>query len=115
MRLFVYGTLKRGQVRNRFLAGQTFLGVARTQPHYRLYDLGDYPGLVCSNDGLSIEGELWDVDDACLAVLDREEGCDTGLYRRDAIALTAPHADLSVVTYFYARPVTNHRDCGTSW
>src|SRR5207249_6980142 len=62
--LFVYGTLKRGGRGNRWLAGQRFLGEAVTEPTYRLYDLGTYPGLVRDEaNGLAVKGELWEVDD----------------------------------------------------
>ena len=81
-RLFVYGTLKRGQGRSALLAGQTFLGEARTEPHYRLYSNGAFPCLVEAEDGVSIQGELWKVDDACLVRLDAVEGVDGGLFER---------------------------------
>ncbi len=43
--LFVYGTLKRGCRNHRHLAGQAFVGPARTAPGFTLYDLGGYPGI----------------------------------------------------------------------
>ena len=45
-RLFVYGTLKQGQGRSVLLDGQTFLGEAQTEPHYRLFSCGPFPCLV---------------------------------------------------------------------
>ena len=66
MFLFVYGTLKRGQPRHRYLAGQTFVASAVTRPIYRLFNVGDYPALVRHSEGRSIEGELWRVDEGCL-------------------------------------------------
>jgi gamma-glutamylaminecyclotransferase len=115
MHLFVYGTLKRGQSRHRFLAGQKFIGAARTKALYRLYNLGEYPGLVPAADGVSIEGELWDVRPAQLEVLDREEGCDAGLYRRHKVVLAEPHDRLCAVTYFYQESVRGRPDCGNRW
>jgi gamma-glutamylaminecyclotransferase len=115
MQLFVYGTLKRGGPRHRFLTGQTFIAVARTRPLYRLYDLGDYPGLVESASGLSIEGELWDVDEACLKQLDQVEGCDLGLYRRGPVELAPPNDGLPTVAYLYQRRIDGVSDCGTHW
>lgn len=41
--LFVYGTLQRGRVNHGQLAGQRFVGPARTVPGFRLYDLGAIP------------------------------------------------------------------------
>jgi gamma-glutamylaminecyclotransferase len=115
MRLFVYGTLKRGQSRHRYLAGQSFVGAACTGPLYRLYNVGEYPALVRSADGLAIEGEVWDVDEACLRILDRVEGCNAGLYRRDSIDLAPPNDSLGAVTYFYALDVGGLPECGTCW
>lgn len=113
--LFVYGTLKQGQPRHRFLAGQKFVGAAQTQPHYRLYHLGSYPGLVHATDGLAIEGELWDVSEECLKQLDRIEGVETGLYRREVVLLAPPHDQLFAVTYLYQLDVGGLPDCGVRW
>jgi gamma-glutamylaminecyclotransferase len=115
MHLFVYGTLKRGQPRHRFLAGQMFVAAAATQPQYRLFNVGEYPALVPHADGRSIEGELWDVDDACLRTLDEVEGCDLGLYARRPVELKAPHDQFETVTYLYLPPVDGLADCGTCW
>ena len=115
MLLFVYGTLKQGESRHRYLAGQKFVGVARTRPQYRLFDLGDYPGLVERPDGHSIEGELWDVAAECLARLDAVEGCHEGLYRRSEIHLLSPYDQLPVFSYFYEKTVDGMPECGGRW
>jgi gamma-glutamylaminecyclotransferase len=115
MHLFAYGTLKRGQPRHCYLAGQNFVGPARTRPLYHLYNLGDYPGLVERPDGRSIEGELWDIDLDCFARLDAVEGCGEGLYRRANIQLLPPHDQLAVFSYFYEKSIDGMRDCGTRW
>jgi gamma-glutamylcyclotransferase (GGCT)/AIG2-like uncharacterized protein YtfP len=115
MHLFVYGTLKRGERRHQFLAGQEFVAVVHTRPLYRLFNLGEYPGLVGRENGLPIEGELWDVDDDCLKQLDQVEGCDVGLYLRGPVELAQPHDALHPATYFYAQSVDGLADCGTRW
>ena len=70
--IFVYGTLKRGGTNHLFLQGQHYLGAARTVAGYVLYSLGDYPGMVrAPGDTQGVTGELWAVDDACLAELDK--------------------------------------------
>ncbi|MDI1319207.1 MAG: gamma-glutamylcyclotransferase, partial [bacterium] len=75
--VFVYGTLKRGGSNHAFLARQRFLGEARTAPGFTLYSLGDYPGMVrAPGDTAGVTGELWVVDDTCLAELDQLEGLD---------------------------------------
>ncbi len=115
MHLFVYGTLKRGQPRHRYVAGQTFVGTAATLPLYRLYNVGEYPALVRHAEGRSIEGELWQVDDSCLRILDRVEGCHVGLYIRESIELMDPFASLAAETYVYCLSVDGLADCGTRW
>ncbi len=117
--IFVYGTLKRGFCREHFLAGQSFLTEARTLPKYCMYHCGTYPGLQPAEDGLSILGELWSVDEACLARLDREEGVDEGLFSRSVIelarSLSESVADEPVEAYFYRLSVVGFRSCGHSW
>ncbi len=118
--IFVYGTLKRGLCRAGFLAGQHFWGEARTLPRYRMYNCGTYPGLKLSaENGLSIIGELWQVDDECLARRDREEGVADGLYVRHAIELAhtsgEPLPDLLIEAYFYVPGVAGYPDCGDCW
>jgi gamma-glutamylaminecyclotransferase len=114
-RLFVYGTLKRGGCREFAMAGQRFLVTARTYPAYRLYHCGDYPALVRDANGVSIEGELWEVDGSCLSKLDDIEGVAMRLYERAPISLLPPHDGEPVESYFYLRSVTGLRDCGPRW
>src|SRR4051812_12606836 len=103
MVLFVYGTLKRGDCRHHLLAAQRFLGQAKTRPVYRMFNVGEFPALIHSAGGLAIEGELWEVDDACIAVLDREEGFDINLFLRQPVELAPPHDTVQAVAYFYQR------------
>lgn len=84
-RVFVYGTLRRGQPAHDFLAKQRFVGEARTIAAFELVDLGAYPGLVRGGE-TSVVGEVWAVDDSTLARLDRYEG-HPHLYLRQAIVL----------------------------
>lgn len=113
--LFVYGTLMRGECRHGALAGQKFLGDAKTAPRYRLYDVGTYPALVKSPGGLAIEGELWSVDDACLARLDDVEGVPKGLYVRRPIKLQPPFEGTAAQAYFFLKCTNGMADCGRRW
>lgn len=114
-RLFFYGTLKRGHCRAPMLAGQQFLRAVRTAPIYRLVNCGSYPGMVLAETGRgsAVEGELWQVDGDCLALLDREEGVDVGLYQRAPIAMEDPSP--LVEAYFYLRDTSSMADCGNCW
>jgi hypothetical protein len=49
MRLFTYGTLKRGHQLHGHLAAQSYLGDAQTLPEFRLLNCGWYPALVESS------------------------------------------------------------------
>ena len=117
-RVFVYGTLKRGGGNHGYLAGQRFVGVARTEPRFRLYDLSGYPGMVAAapgEPGNAIEGEVWEVDAAGLAGLDELEGIDEGLYERVPVPLQAPFNEERVEGYLYLRNVAGRRELGERW
>jgi len=114
--VFFYGTLKRGGSNHHYLAGQEFVAPARTAPGYRLFRLGDYPGMVASPGAqAAITGEVWSVDDACLAELDRLEGTAEGLYQRVPVALAGSFPDGGVEGYLYLRDVSGLADCGPTW
>ena len=113
--LFVYGSLKRGCHNHHHLAGQRFVGEARTGPGYRLYDLGDYPGLVVDpTDTDGVTGELWDVEPDALAHLDEFEGVAETIYRRVRVELSVPFNQIEADTYLYARD-PGQRPLGPTW
>lgn len=72
-RLFVYGTLLRGEANHGLIARGLFIREARTTPSYTLISLGAFPGLV-TGGSLSVVGELYEVTPQILAGLDRLEG-----------------------------------------
>lgn len=99
--LFVYGTLMRGDVRHHVLAGQRFLGETSTRPHYALFNLGAYPGLVHrEGEGRAVFGELYEVGASLLPLLDRIEGAPS-LYRLEPVLIEDCSGD--VFAYFYQR------------
>lgn len=118
MLVFVYGTLQRGRVLHQHLAGQRFVGAARTCPAYRLYRIEWYPGLVdaaTGQQGLAIHGEVWDVDEAGMQTLDAVEDVDSGLYVRRAIRLQHPFDRTEMIAYFYCGDVEGCSDNGDRW
>lgn len=114
--VFVYGTLKRGARNHRFMAGQEFVGEARTAPGYRLFDLSGFPGMVpWPDDRDGVTGEVWRVEGPALARLDAFEGLAEGLYRREPVPLLAPFAEAKVDAYLYARDISGHAEIGNTW
>jgi gamma-glutamylaminecyclotransferase len=112
-RLFVYGTLKRGQRSHHLLRGQVFEHEARTAPRYRLYDAGAFPLLVEDPaNGLAVQGEVWSVDDAALDRLDEWEGVPR-LYSRRPITLEGEAGP--VWAYFFNGDAAAYPDCGRLW
>lgn len=114
--LFVYGSLKRGKPSHRLLAGQTFVADARTVGGYRMYELDGYPGMV--RDGAQsdfVTGELWSVTDECRRELDRFEGLDVGLYRREPTPLAAPHEACNAEAYVFAQSTAGRKPLGPIW
>ena len=54
-----------------------------------------------TDDGVSIEGELCEVDQACLGVLDELEGTSINLFRRASVELQPAHENDQAVAYFF--------------
>ena len=81
--VFVYGTLKRGQGNHHWLAEAVFLGES-TLSGAVLHDLGPFP-MAIEGEG-AVQGEVYGVDAAGLARLDRLEG-HPRLYGRRLMAL----------------------------
>lgn len=115
-RIFVYGTLKRGLGNSHYLTGQRFIGEARTEPHYRMVDAGGYPGMYQVDEGgLSIHGEVWEVDKACREKLNVLEDVVVGLYTVEPVRLLAPYDQEPVTTYIYRWPIIGREDAGDCW
>lgn len=113
--VFVYGTLKRGGENHGWIAQQQFVAEACTAPLYRLYDLGGYPGMVRSADGRSIQGEIWNVDEAGLTRLDVLEDTEGGEYERVAVQLEGEYATQPAEGYIYLRSIEGRREAGVCW
>lgn len=71
-RVFVYGTLKRGQRNFHYLEEAQFVGEFTTEAAYSIYLIDDYPA-VCLDGGQAVQGEVYLVDDVQLRSLDRLE------------------------------------------
>lgn len=92
--VFAYGTLRAGEINDlarhaheRGLPGPRLVGNARLPG--RLYDFGDWPGLVDHPEGLAVLGEVYEIDELLLPLMDEIEGVepnvDSCFIRRNAV------------------------------
>ena len=72
MKLFVYGTLKRGFHNAYYLRDARFLGEFTTDPVYSMYHFGSYPA-VSEFGRTAITGEVYEISTLQLASIDRLE------------------------------------------
>jgi gamma-glutamylcyclotransferase (GGCT)/AIG2-like uncharacterized protein YtfP len=75
-RVFVCGSLRRGQPNHHLLGGSAWIADTRTADRcFAMLDLGGEAGVVAVDDGPggSIAGEVYEVDDATLARIGRHE------------------------------------------
>jgi len=123
MRIFVYGTLKRGLSNHAWIAGQQFIAEACTEPVYRMYDCGGFPGMIAvAQGGVSILGEIWEVDEPGRKKLDILEDVEGGEYALEPVRLAVGDGatdgvihPMPISTYIYKRPVQHMPDAGTDW
>ena len=71
-RVFVYGTLKRGQRNFHYLQAAEFVGSFSTEAVFSMYVFDDYPA-VCEQGHHAIHGEIYLVSDTQFRALDELE------------------------------------------
>ena len=110
-KLFVYGTLMRGEERHPALARHRATGGEPATIRGTLLDLGPYPGLVTGNSSREIAGELYDAPDlaALFAELDEIEtfrgfGAADSLYRRAVMSVSFAGRSVPAWTYLFVGP-----------
>ncbi len=94
-KIFVYGTLRSGECRGHVVEGCINHGEFKTEPRYTLLDFGPFPGIKDGGD-TAIVGEVVEVDDETLDILDNIEG-HPNFYRRAYVHLEGMDG---VMTYF---------------
>jgi gamma-glutamylcyclotransferase (GGCT)/AIG2-like uncharacterized protein YtfP len=110
IKVFVYGSLKRGYPNHHILEEQKFLGNARTEKGYTLYEYG-CPVLVTEGDDY-VDGELYECDEQTIYYLDRLE-CHPTLYTRLPVIIIG-YAD--VQAYLWNHTLSNIAvHCGRNW
>lgn len=87
MKIFVYGTLMKGEFNHSILSSPhvNYLKNGITKRNYTLYNLGAFPGMV-ANGSNSVVGEIYEVDDFTINMLDGLESHPT-FYKRTKIEL----------------------------
>jgi gamma-glutamylaminecyclotransferase len=100
-RVFVYGTLLRGEPNHPVLGGCLLVAQARTRSEFTFHSLGGFPGMIRGSDidHQVVIGEIYEVDRAALDRLDRLEG-HPSFYERTEIVLECGSV---VQTYLLAR------------
>lgn len=102
-RVFVYGTLMKGEANNHYLENSTFLAPA-TIKGYDMYDVGWYPAIV-DGDGLII-GELYRVPLKDMPSIDRLEG-EGSLYAKRCETVTDANGESTLaLVYVYLGDVS---------
>ena len=107
-KVFIYGTLKRGFPNHEAgLAGARFLGRVRTLEAYPLIVGGRWfsPYLIDEpGQGQRVFGELFAVDAAGLALLDRMEGVGQPEgYRRTCVAVAEPNCGTAMDAWTFVK------------
>jgi gamma-glutamylcyclotransferase (GGCT)/AIG2-like uncharacterized protein YtfP len=104
IRIFVYGTLRKGECRHYLLEDSQFIGYARAKG-YLLYNIGAYPGMV-EGDG-KVVGEVYEIPETLFEKLDWVEGVPD-LFRRELIEVTLENGQtISAYAYIYNRKIDN--------
>src|SRR4051795_9213580 len=95
MKLFVYGSLRRGESAHPRLSGATLLARVWTEPRFTLVDMGGYPALVEGGD-TAVLGEIYEVDSALLMELDAYEEAPE-VYRRRTLGIAGERVEVYVL------------------
>ena len=97
-RVFVYGTLMRGQRANDMLKDSKYLGVYCLKD-YGMFSCGSYPGIK-EMKGDQVIGEVYEIDEEILSNLDRYEG-EGSLYCRSEVVVANAEGAIDVYVYTY--------------
>ncbi len=100
IRIFIYGTLKSGEVNHRVLehANAVYIQVGKTTLKIFSMVQGMYPELYKNGDE-HVTGEVWSVPEDSIYILDAFEGHPV-LYKRDLILIDIDGETIECQTYF---------------
>lgn len=117
--LFVYGSLRSGFHHPAYAyISRYFHLVAEANVNGTLYDMGEYPAAVPSDDGHTIIGELYQINNPgefswAMAQLDDYEGLnteagETPLYRRDIVTVYTKAGTQAAWIYWFNGSTDGH-------
>lgn len=130
--LFVYGTLKKGHTRQKYLLDQRYLGIGTLAPSHRMVQVSGYPALLPlkeGEEGSAVKGELYEVDNDTVLEIDKVEGTSHGLFSRQKLQLQS-HVPVMLPTdptifgllergeveaYVYCKEASHAKDVGCFW
>jgi gamma-glutamylcyclotransferase (GGCT)/AIG2-like uncharacterized protein YtfP len=98
MKVFVYGTLKRGHGNHGLLNGSRFVGAAVLFGEFVLLDSG-FPVCVEQPHGAPVAGEVYEIDGATLQRLDHLEG-EGSMYHRQLRTVVYEHGGADVAAVY---------------
>ena len=111
-KVFVYGTLMRGERAHSYLSKAEFVGEYRLSD-YAIYNLGLYPG-IRPKKGCVVYGEVYAVDDRMLRDMDRYEG-EGSLYYRTPVTVENDNDRIDAVAYVYVHEIYGNEIAGGRW
>lgn len=101
-KIFVYGTLMRGEAANYMLDEAKYLGKYRLAD-YAMYRVQSFPGIVAQK-GESVVGEVYEVSKSILIAMDHYE-CEGSLYLRKEVVVANENETHRTYVYVYNREV----------
>ncbi|WP_028224673.1 gamma-glutamylcyclotransferase family protein [Paraburkholderia ferrariae] len=115
--VFVYGTLRAGEINDIHAAAERYAIarprlVGRATVAGRLFDFGRYPGMVADAGASGVVGEVYEIDDALVAVLDEIEqvypGVD-GLFMAKQVSVEVDGQHVACLFYPVAHEAVHGR------
>jgi gamma-glutamylaminecyclotransferase len=98
--IFAYGTLRQGFHNHHYVRDSLFLGTATTCKQYAMYVAEDIPYLMVEEARYHILGEVFRVDAAMLAALDKLEGHPHVYCRQEADVVVKDGRRMRAQVYF---------------
>jgi len=111
-KVFVYGTLRRGQRNFPLLATSKFIGDAETVEQFGMFTR-DYPFVTSLVQQTEIAGEIYEVDDKTLRRLDQLEGHPKFYQRGTAHFTLENEVPVEAFIYLFNRPREHFVQIGT--